>query len=285
MRGENVTKGYFNAAEETAKAFEDGWFHTGDIGEIGPGGELFIRGRKKEMIVTPEGLNVFPEDVERVLNQIAGVRDSAVVGPIGGKNACTPCWSSNRAPMSTRSSATANATLDDQQRSGARSCGPRPSCRARKARGSSSARRFREWVVSGGKDVVAPRSGDPIAALLAKYSGRADLSPSTTIEELGLSSLERVELMVALEDAFHTHLDEGAFAGARDLNDLRAGCRAGAGAATRRPSRSTSPPGIDRGRLARSATPASRRGSCRSAACSRGCASTDASISTGFAVR
>src|SRR6185312_9376841 len=80
VRGENVTKGYFNAAEETAKAFEDGWFHTGDIGEIGPGGELFIRGRKKEMIVTPEGLNVFPEDVERVLNDAPGVKDSAVVG-------------------------------------------------------------------------------------------------------------------------------------------------------------------------------------------------------------
>ena len=64
VRGENVTTGYFNAADETAKAFADGWFHTGDIGEIGPGGEMFIRGRKKEMIVTPEGLNVFPEDVD-----------------------------------------------------------------------------------------------------------------------------------------------------------------------------------------------------------------------------
>jgi long-chain acyl-CoA synthetase len=84
VRGENVTRGYFNAAEETARAFEDGWFHTGDVGEIGPGGELFIRGRKKEMIVTPEGLNVFPEDVEKVLNAVAGVVESAVVGVAAG---------------------------------------------------------------------------------------------------------------------------------------------------------------------------------------------------------
>ena len=84
VRGENVTRGYFNAAVETARAFEDGWFHTGDVGEIGPGGELFIRGRKKEMIVTSEGLNVFPEDVEKVLNQIAGVVESAVVGVAEG---------------------------------------------------------------------------------------------------------------------------------------------------------------------------------------------------------
>src|SRR5262249_46831602 len=85
VRGENVKKGYFNAADETTRACEDGWFHTGDIGEVGEGGQLFIRGRKKEMIVTPEGLNVFPEDVERVLNHIPGVRESAVVGiPAGG---------------------------------------------------------------------------------------------------------------------------------------------------------------------------------------------------------
>src|SRR5262249_54882453 len=84
VRGENVTKGYFGADEQTARAFADGWFHTGDVGELGPDGQLFIRGRKKEMIVTPEGLNVFPEDVERVLNRLPGVRDSAVVGIASG---------------------------------------------------------------------------------------------------------------------------------------------------------------------------------------------------------
>ena len=80
MRGDNVTRGYYNAPEETRAAFQDGWFHTGDIGEIDAQGQLHIRGRKKEMIVTPEGLNVFPEDVERALNAQPGVKDSAVVG-------------------------------------------------------------------------------------------------------------------------------------------------------------------------------------------------------------
>ncbi len=69
VRGDNVTSGYYGAAAATAEAFEDGWFHTGDIGELDGEGRLFIKGRKKEMIVTPEGLNVFPEDVERVLAQ------------------------------------------------------------------------------------------------------------------------------------------------------------------------------------------------------------------------
>src|SRR6185503_17076491 len=80
VRGENVTTGYYNAPDATREAFQDGWFHTGDIGELDAEGRLMIRGRKKEMIVTPEGLNVFPEDVERAMNEQAGVIDSAVVG-------------------------------------------------------------------------------------------------------------------------------------------------------------------------------------------------------------
>ncbi len=85
VKGENVTQGYYNAPEETRASFKDGWFLTGDIGEIDAKGQLHIRGRKKEMIVTPEGLNVFPEDVERVLNDIPGVVESAVVGaPLAG---------------------------------------------------------------------------------------------------------------------------------------------------------------------------------------------------------
>ena len=225
VRGENVTKGYFNAAEETAKAFEDGWFHTGDIGRIGPGGEMFISGRKKEMIVTPEGLNVFPEDIERVLNQIAGVRDSAVVGAPSAPgasdervNAVLILDPGVEADAVVRS---ANATLDDHQR--VRRAHVWPEAELPRTDGTRKLKRaaIRDWVVSGGKQIAAPQSGDVVATLIAKYSGRADVSPTTTIEELGLSSLERVELMVALEDAFHTHLDEGAFAGARDLSELR----------------------------------------------------------------
>ncbi|HXD72932.1 MAG TPA: AMP-binding protein [Vicinamibacterales bacterium] len=217
VRGENVTKGYFNAAEETAKAFEDGWFHTGDIGEIGPGGELFIRGRKKEMIVTPEGLNVFPEDVERVLNDMPGVKDSAVVGD-DRVHAVLVLEPGTDVDAVVRA---ANAKLDDHQR--IRRALVWPERELPRTDGTRKLKRaaIRDWVFSGGTNVAAGKPSDPVAALLAKYSGRGDLAPTTTIEELGLSSLERVELMVALEDAFHTHLDEGAFANARDLTDLR----------------------------------------------------------------
>ena len=66
------------------------------------------------------------------------------------------------------------------------------------------------------------RSDDPLQALLAKFAGARQLDGGTSIEGLGLSSLERVELMVALEDQFQTRIDETKFAGAKTLDDLRA---------------------------------------------------------------
>jgi len=81
VRGESVSPGYFGAPPEASQAFRDGWFHTGDIGEMDPAGNLVIRGRKKEVIVTPDGRKVYPEDVEIALEQIPGVREAAVVGP------------------------------------------------------------------------------------------------------------------------------------------------------------------------------------------------------------
>ena len=178
VRGENVTTGYFNAAEETARAFEDGWFHTGDIGEIGADGQLFIRGRKKEMIVTPEGLNVFPEDVERVLNQLPGVRDSAVVGVAGRRAAatsgCTPCSSSTRASIPTPSCARPTPQLADHQRIRRALVWPEPELPRTEGTRKLKRAAIRDWVQSGGAPrLVAGRAPIALAALVAKYAGRA----------------------------------------------------------------------------------------------------------------
>jgi long-chain acyl-CoA synthetase len=81
LRGENITPGYFGEAGGSEGRIRDpeGWLHTGDVGELDTDNRLRILGRKKEMIVSPDGLNVYPEDVERVLNALPGVRESAVV--------------------------------------------------------------------------------------------------------------------------------------------------------------------------------------------------------------
>ena len=223
VRGENVTKGYFNAQAETAQAFEDGWFHTGDVGEMGPDGQLYIRGRKKEMIVTPEGLNVFPEDVEQVLNRVPGVRDSAVVGArMGSEERVHAVLVLDGGIDPDAVVRQANPQLQDHQKIRRAIVWPEPELP--RTEGTRKLKRgvIREWVATGAAPRLVQHGTDQLTALLAKYSGRSDISPGTTIEELGLSSLERVELMVALEDAFQTRIDETAFSGARDLGQLRA---------------------------------------------------------------
>jgi long-chain acyl-CoA synthetase len=219
VRGDNVTTGYFGVDAAAASAFEDGWFHTGDIGEIAEGGQLFIRGRKKEMIVTPEGLNVFPDDVERVLNRQAGVRESAVVG--GDRNdrvhavlVLDPGASVDDVVRA------ANTELADHQKIRRGVAWPEPSLPRTEGTGKLKRAAVAEWMRRGGPAPQAA-AGDRLSALVAKYAGR-QLTPTTTLDELGLSSLERVELMVALEDAYGAHIDESAFASARDLSALRA---------------------------------------------------------------
>ncbi len=79
VRGPHVSPGYYENAAATEEVFKEGWLHTGDLGKFDEDGNLQLLGRKKEVIVTSEGLNVYPDDVERVLNQNPAVAESAVV--------------------------------------------------------------------------------------------------------------------------------------------------------------------------------------------------------------
>ena len=84
-RGENIMIGYYNNPEATAGAFtEDGWLKTGDLGVMDAEGNIFIRGRSKSMILGPSGQNIYPEEVEAVLNNQDYVLESVVVDR-GGK--------------------------------------------------------------------------------------------------------------------------------------------------------------------------------------------------------
>ena len=79
FRGRTVFSGYWQAPEATAEAFtEDGWYRTGDIGHLDDGGRLILSGRTKDIIVLPNGFNVYPEDIENAL-RVAGIRNSVVV--------------------------------------------------------------------------------------------------------------------------------------------------------------------------------------------------------------
>lgn len=213
VRGDNVSSGYYGGAPSIA---EDGWFHTGDVGEMDADGSLRIRGRKKEMIVTPEGMNVFPEDVERALLEIEGVSDAAVIEQRGRPHAVLILDGVGAADVVAR----ANEHLEEHQRIRSHSLWTHSDALPRTEGTQKLKRRaIREQVESGGAS-DAPAATDRVEALLARYAGRA-VTDTTSIAELGLSSLERVQLLMELEEATGHGLDEVSFANARTVSDLK----------------------------------------------------------------
>ena len=215
VRGDNVTAGYFELPAETAAAFQDGWFHTGDIGELDGEGHLLIRGRKKEMIVTPEGLKVFPEDVEKILNQIPGVRESAVIGKDRVHAVLVLDAGANAEDIVRQ----ANQKLEDHQKIRAVSvwtAGELPrTATTRKLRRAEIAD-----AIAKGRTEAHAQSENELIALMQKYAPGRAITPETTLDELGLSSLDRVQLMMELEQKLSTEIDERVFSSVHTVADL-----------------------------------------------------------------
>lgn len=215
VRGDNVTPGYFGASEETSKAFRDGWFHTGDLGEFDTHGNLIIRGRKKDVIVTPEGLKVIPDDVEAVLDCLPGVRESAVIGKDQVRAVLVLEPGANTDEIVRQ----ANSKLEEHQKIRSVLIWPlgelSRTSTTRKLRRAEIAR-----VVEQGFSPPSPTPGTGLAGLIQKFAPRRTIGPDTTIEELGLSSLDRVELMMDLEEKLNVTLDETAFARVKRIADL-----------------------------------------------------------------
>ena len=80
VRGEHVMKGYYKNPEATRQVIdEEGWLHTGDIGTMNEDNTLFIKGRSKSMILSANGQNIYPEEIESKLNNMSCVLESLVV--------------------------------------------------------------------------------------------------------------------------------------------------------------------------------------------------------------
>ena len=80
VKGPNVALGYYNDETATKESFKNGWFHTGDLAKIDDEGFIFICGRKKSVIVLKNGKNIFPEEMEAIINKIDGVKESFIFG-------------------------------------------------------------------------------------------------------------------------------------------------------------------------------------------------------------
>ena len=224
VRGSGVASGYWNGRELQSVAGEEGWYRTGDLGALDEQGNLYFKGRKKEVIVTPAGMNVYPEDLETALRGQKEVRDCAVVGLERGGNAepCAVLILRERDADPQPAVARANEGLAEYQRMRTWFVWPEedfPRTSTQKPRRNV----IREAVEASLTGRAVASAASPLSELLARITGRTpqNVPAEANLESgLGLSSLERVELLGALEDRYQVNLSETKFAGAATVGDL-----------------------------------------------------------------
>ncbi len=236
VRGDNVSSGYWEQGA-VRPAQQGGWLGTGDLGELDAEGNLRFRGRKKNVIVTPAGLNVHPEDLEAALRKQPGVRDCAVI-PFERRGNAEPC-AVLLVKDSERTAAhvaieSANSSLAEYQRIRTWLAWPdldfprTPTGKPRLSVIAARAAQILEGRQAGdlegvGADFRPSSSSGALEQLLERFSiasGRGSQTNSHLEQELSLSSLDRVELLSMLEEKFHVELNETAFANAKTVADL-----------------------------------------------------------------
>jgi long-chain acyl-CoA synthetase len=222
VRGGGVAAGYWNGNAIQPASDPQGWYRTGDVGELDAAGNLYFKGRKKEVIVTPAGMNIYPEDLEAALRRQSGVRDALVVALPRDKNA-EPCavliLKAGEKPEAII--AAANQSLAEYQQLRAWFVWPEDDFPR------TSTQKPRRNLVQ--QTVQAQQSGqqmpsNSLAELISRITGRTpgNFSSDADLESgLNLSSLDRVELLSALEDRYQTDLSQTRFAALKTVGDLQ----------------------------------------------------------------
>ncbi|MFQ5671153.1 MAG: AMP-binding protein [Acidobacteriota bacterium] len=230
VRGANVASGYLDDSQATAAVFQDGWLRTGDRVERDTEGRLYVRGRLKDVIVLADGTNVDPAPVEGALEASPWIREAACIGRDG------PRGEEVHAVLVPSS---AEADLEAAVREANRRLPPgsrvqgytvwKEAALPRTSLGKLRRAAVREAVAARTESSPAPGSpADPVASALADLTGRdaAGLAGATDLDrDLGLSSLDRLDLVVRLEEATGRTLDEEALSAARTLGELREASR------------------------------------------------------------
>ena len=226
VRGDSIAKTYWVSGKPVA-AREGDWFRTGDLGAVDEAGNLYFKGRKKNVIVTAEGMNVYPEDLEAEIRVQPEVRDCVVVGVRRGGNA-EPCavLVLNRESATDGNEGAAHAVSEANQK-----LSPHQRIRYWLVWPDSdfprtSTQKPRQDLISSYAHAQIERSGNGTAPRSAVEHAIAGLRKSGTSssakldDDLNLSSIDRVELLTALEQRYQVELDESRFSEAATVGDV-----------------------------------------------------------------
>jgi long-chain acyl-CoA synthetase len=238
VRGRNVSTLYGSGARGTG-ASDDGWFHTGDVGELDAAGNLSFRGRKKDVIVTAAGMKIYPGDVEQALDRESAVKTSAVVafaGPNGPEPLAVLIL---RDPVADVKALVehANRSLAPHQRVRRWYVWPGedfPRTPTQKVRTPLVAERAAAALAgASGAEMSHPGAAPPgaiggiVARLGTGATGSIDAS-ATLGSDLQLDSLGRVALLSEIEERYQVEIDEAAFTEETTVGDVERMIREGA---------------------------------------------------------
>ncbi|HLO27465.1 MAG TPA: AMP-binding protein, partial [Geobacteraceae bacterium] len=225
-RGDNIFPGYYRNESATRETFTgEGWFRTGDLGEIGPDGWLTIKGRAKELIVTGAGINVYPDEVEAILNRIPGVKEGCVIGLDrgGGDEVHAVLLLDGSGRTTDEIIREANGQLDAlHQITG---CSLWPESEFPKTT-TLKIRKFlvKEQVKKGREQAGPGITGDRLVNLIARVTGApaGEISEeSRLVADLGLTSIARLELVNYIEEEFRLDLEDSLIGPQTMVGDLR----------------------------------------------------------------
>jgi long-chain acyl-CoA synthetase len=227
VKGGGVASGYWDSRGSHGVSDEQGWYRTGDIGALDAAGNLYFKGRKKEVIVTPGGMNVHPGDLEAALLRQPEVKDCVVVGIERDGNA-EPCAIVIPRDTSDLESVVrrANESLAEYQRMRIWVEWPQedfPRTNTQKPKRSAIADFARARMARSGSASLDQTESSPLGELISRVAGRTvpNLRPDASLDsDLGLSSLDRVELLSALEDRYQVDLSETRFNSVRTVGDV-----------------------------------------------------------------
>jgi long-chain acyl-CoA synthetase len=225
VRGENVAKAYSLGGASQALAEPDGWFRTGDLAETGEDGGLIFKGRRKNVIVTLAGMNIYPEDLEKALRAEPGVRDCVVIGleKDGNAEPCAVLLLEGDGPVGDAAVKNANRGLAEYQRIHHWFVWPEPDF-PRTPTQKPLLSRIREVAIAKMTDApVNVPGGDSLNALISQITGRAIGSGAANASlenDLGMTSLDRVELLDRLEERYQIDLSERQFSEAATIGQL-----------------------------------------------------------------
>ena len=223
VRGEAVSAGYWGREEVQA---QNAWLRTGDIGEVDQQGNIYFKGRKKEVIVTAAGLNIYPDDIEAALNRQPEIKASAVIQVEGshGPESLAVLILRYRDADPREVIIRANELLAEHQRVRrwaiwqAEDFPRTPTQKIRKQLIAETVRAEACGAAPGATE------REPLAKIIQDIGkeSRVNLNPSAKLGiDLKLDSLARVELLSALEDRYQIEIDEAAFTDATTLSDVQ----------------------------------------------------------------